>query len=497
MTYGTAIQIPEAPINEEWAWLTDLSTSFDGTEDRIALLRYPRRTFSGNYRFDDKDALRRHLAMMTKRFKGEFAFPLFQYQTKLKAKALAGDTVVFVNARRSNFRVGGAAFIMDGDTFEEVEVAVVTEASVEFAEPLTNAYSSRAFVCPLATVFTNTNANITRQNPDHSATSSFSYIERLPTIPFVTPLSEAVVETFDGMPVLPFHAVGSSFDGTISTGLQAMEYTGLIDLISPWKVEQWAHNLSFKVNHIRSRFGNLAERFPELVQGDDVSYPPVGTNYPKKVRVGPFQHNTKLIAGSPNCRPDDFLILNGIQYGVEDNETYAAGTEFFYLFAGRTLQIEVKNVNNPYCGIYGSLTLEEVPNLEWWQVFAEAIQGSANPFLFPTNRSDLEVVTPAIAGGSALTVKGDLYTQHYWGHDAFERIFIDTTAGRHYAKVTAISAVLGNDRLTFDPPLPTDPDWATEQKVGFLLKLRNDNDKISCKHSGLWTEVSMAVRTVD
>jgi hypothetical protein len=389
MTYGVAIQVPEAPITEEWSWLTDITRSHNGSEDSLPLLRYPRRTFSGNYRFDDKADLRRHIAMMTKRFRTEFSFPLFQYQCKLKAAVAIAATGVTINAKRGDFRVGGAAIIIEGGVYEEVEIAAVDETSLEFVDPLANAYTARAIVCPVVTVYTNTNASITRANPDHSATSSFNFIQRLPTLPFVSPLNEATVLTFDGLPLLPFVPQGSGFMGAVATGLQAVEYTGVVDLVSPWTFEQWGWTLAFKANHI----GNV----------------------------------------------DDW---------------------------------------------------------EYWQAFADVIQGSANPFLFPTNREDFEVVTPATLGGVGITVKGDEYSQHYWGHGGFSRIFIDTDAGRHFAKVTGISAIGGNDRLTFTPALPGGAGWALNQKVGFLLKVRNDNDKITCNHYGLWTEIGLSIRTV-
>lgn len=389
MTYGVAIQIPETPITEEWSWITDLSTSYDGTEDRIPLLRYPRRTFTGNYRFDDRADLRRHLAMMTKRFGSEFSFPLFQYMTKLKQRVAAGTDTATVNAKRSDFREGGMALIIEGSTFELLEVLALTETTVQFTTNLVNSYSARAIVCPVVTVFTNTNASVTRANPDHSATSSFTFIERLPTLPFVSPLNEASLTMFGGLPVLPYVPLGVGFEQAVATGLQAVEYTGVVDLVSPWNYAQWGQNATFKA----SRIGNV----------------------------------------------DDW---------------------------------------------------------EWWQLFADTIQGSANPFYFPTNRADLEVVTPVAGGGNQVTVKGDEYSQHYWGHPAFNRVFVDSDAGRHYATVTGIVAVAGNDKLTLSPALPAGTGWTSNQKVGFLLKVRNDNDKITCNHHGLFTEVTMALRTV-
>lgn len=388
MTYGLAIQTPEFPITEEWSWITDIGTSYNGAEDRIPLLRYPRRTFSGNYRFDDKPSLRRHIAMMTKQFRTEFGLPLFQYSTKLKEPVTAGDDTVIVNAKRSDLRVGGQAVVIEGTKYELVEIDTINETSVVFADVLAQNFSKRAVLCPVTTVFSQTGASITRANPDHSATSSFAFIERVPTLPFVSPLNEAVVATFDGLPLLDKFNVGQSFESGVDTGLQAVEYTGLVDIVSPWTYEQWVQQLAFVAKHI----GNVDE-------------------------------------------------------------------------------------------------------WEWFVAFAEAIQGSNNPFLFPTNRSDMAIVTPAGAAATTITVQGTEYSDHYQGHGAFSRIFIDGPAGRHYARVTGVAQVGGNDRLTFTPAVPAGS-WTTGQRVGFLLKLRNDNDKITCDHYGLRTEIKMTVRTV-
>lgn len=387
--YNTALQVPEAPIVEEWAWITDVTTSYNGNEDLIPLLRYPRRTFNGNYRFDTKTDLRRHLAMMTRKFRTEFGFPLYQYGCKLKsAVAIAADTVN-INTKRGDFKVDGRAIIIEGSKFEEVTIAEVTADALTFADPLANAFTKNAIVAPLATVFTNTNASVTRANPDHSATSSFSFIERVPTVPLVSPLNASVIAMFDGLPILPHVPIGSTFDQALATGLQPVDYVGLIDIVTPWTFTQWAYAANFKIDR-----------------------------------------------------------------------------------------------------------LSDLDDWEWWIRFADTIQGSANPFLFPTNREDMQVVTPAAQGGVGITVKGDEFSQHYWGHGGFSRIFIDTDAGRHYAKVTGISAVAGNDRLTFAPALPVGAGWSNNQRVGFLLKVRNDNDKIAFTHYGLTTEVALALRTV-
>lgn len=367
MTYGLAIQVPETPIVEEWSWITDIGTSFNGNEDRLPLLRYPRRTFSGNYLFTDKDSLRRHLAMMTKRFKTEFRFPLFQYQTKLKAPVAAGDMVATVNARRGNFRAGQMVVVMEGSKYEEIELEAFDATTLTFATELQNSYSARAFVCPVAKVFTNTNASVTRLNPDHAGRSSFNYVERLPTLPFVSPLNEAEVEMFDGLPVLNKTPLGSTFDGALATGATTVDYTSSPDFVSPWQFAQWSYSLTFKAD----------------LMGD----------------------------------------------------------------------------NN---------------DLDWWQKFGDEIQGSANPFLFPTNRNDLRVLKPAEATQNTVTLVGDEFSQHYNGQEAYSRIFIDTTIGRHYAAITGVASVAGNDRIVFSPALPFNafPIMTTVKRGGQLWKYK-------------------------
>lgn len=132
----------------------------------------------------------------------------------------------------------------------------------------------------------------------------------------------------------------------------------------------------------------------------------------------------------------------------------------------------------------------------WWFVFADHIQGSSTVFLIPSYREDLEVVTPAVGSGTQVTVTGHEYNDHYWGLDTFSRIVISSDSGSHYAKITGVASVGGNDRLTFTPALPAGAGWDQNQKIGFLLKVRSADDKIVCNHNPLHTDVSMALRTV-
>lgn len=499
MSYSILTQRPDFPIVEEWVWETDIAVSYNGTEDRTPLLRYPKRSFQGTISFSEKRDLQRHLAMMTKRFKAEFGFPLFQYGVKLKAGVTTGATSLPASVARGNFAVGDTAVVIEGSKTETVVVDSVSANALGLAAPLVGTFTSRAYVCPLATVYSAENANVTRKNSNGDASSTFTFTERVPRRVVISALNEAELFMFDGLPLLPFWPSGNSFDHTLSTGIQNVDYLAEGDVISPWTFTQWNATPTFMWSDmLRSYEVDLATNFPILKQGEP-GYPDVGEFYPASLQIGPLNANAKIQAGKPDgtgwARPDDAFYFNDVQFGGLAEE-FAGGTVLYNLPAGNILNIKLLNLAHNESGIGGDMSVVLTPNMDWWQLFADTIQGSLNPFLFATNREDMTIVTPAAPGGAAVTVFGDEYSQHYWGHDAFSRIFIDSDAGRHYAKITAISAIGGNDRLTFSPALPNGAGWSQNQKIGFLLKVRNGNDKISFSHYGLHTEVSLSLRTV-
>lgn len=389
MSYTIALQVPQTPIREEWAWTTDLMTSYDGEEDRIPLTRYPKRTFSGQYSFDSVADVRRHMAFMFTRFGTIFQLPLYQHQVKLKAAAAATDTSVSVNATRSDFRAGRDAFIIEGERFETLTVDTVSATEVTFTTPLVNSYSKRAIICPLTVAYTASGSGFGRLNPDSGASASYRYMEREPWTPFLSPLNEVELTMFEGSVVLDNNAVGNRFDSALNTGIIISNYIGLSDLFTPWNQSQWTFPLSWQSNR------------------------------------------------------------------VLDLESWL-----------------------------------------WWYAFADHVQGSMTPFLVPTHREDLTIVTPANGSGTTVTVEGTEYSEHYWGLDTFKRIVIDSSVGRHYARITGITEVAGNDRLTFTPALPAGAGWNVDQRIEYLLKVRIADDKIICDHHGLHTEVSMSLRTV-
>lgn len=389
MAYDILTQIPESPVKEEWSWTTDTQTSYDGHEDRIALNKYPKRLFGGSYKFESEAEIRQHLAVMFSGSKEVFSFPLFQYQAKLKLPAAAGASSVTVNALRSDLRVDAQALIIEGSTYELLTVDAVTATVVTFTTNLVNSYSARAVICPIVGVYSNSASAFTTRNPNGVAEASFKVAEYAPLTPFVDPLNEETLTTFDSLPVLDKRAMGTEFAYAQQTGLIVTDYIGMPDLLDIWDQPQKTFPLQFLCNH-----------------------------------------------------------------------TF------------------------------------DITELHFWRVFGDYCLGSSEVFLIPTFRNDLLAVGGGLSGGSTIDVEGHLYSLNYWGLDTYSRIVIDSDAGRHYAKITAVASIGGNDRLSFTPALPVGAGWDSNRTVSFLLKARIADDKILLDHFGLHTEVTLTVRTV-
>lgn len=387
--YDIVTQMPDAPIKEEWNWMTDTQVSYNGTEDRIPLNVSPKRTFSGNFSFDTINDVRRFLATMQVSYGRTFRIPLYQYQVKAKAAIEVGDEYILCNPARGDFREGREVLVREDDAWEILVVKDVQSDRLLFQTTTIRAYSARALVTPLTKGFTATGAQASRVNPDHSGTAGFTFREELPWAPFVPPENVEALTTFDSMFVLDRRAVGSQFETSFDSGIIITdEYIGRPDIMNPWTQGQWAFPLRWQCNRL---------------------------------------------------------------FDIED--------------------------------------------WNWWVRFANAIEGSNLPFLLPSFREDLPIFTKAIGGQNVITFTGHEFRDHYYGLDTFARLVIESGAGRQFVKVTGITNVGGNDRVTFTPALAAG-DWSDDQKVGFLLKVRNADDKVTVDHYGLHSDVSMSVRTI-
>lgn len=133
---------------------------------------------------------------------------------------------------------------------------------------------------------------------------------------------------------------------------------------------------------------------------------------------------------------------------------------------------------------------------QWWNKFFDYMKGSFKAALLPTWREDFEVAIRPVAGGNTMQFEGAEYAEAFFPFEAFRFFAIRSRTGLHYAKASNCVVNAGRSIVTFAPPLPAGQ-WADEQLVSLMIKVRIADDKVSCEHSALQTRVSLNLRTVD
>lgn len=102
-------------IQEQFDWMTDVLTNYDGTEQRIALRPRPRRKFiMALTLLDDAD----RKALYDKLYKTialSIIVPAYQYQSQLKADTVIGDNKIYCNPVRADLRAGESVILATAD----------------------------------------------------------------------------------------------------------------------------------------------------------------------------------------------------------------------------------------------------------------------------------------------------------------------------------------------------------------------------------------------
>lgn len=135
--------IPNVPVKETWEWLTDIITTEDGNEQRIALRNVPRRTMLTNLTTQSIDEVRAQIDLHMFTLGGHALIPYYQYATFLTVGAVIGATTLDVNTTKTDVRDGEFALLRTRDgveqlieldeVFDPVGVTLATPLSIDAA----------------------------------------------------------------------------------------------------------------------------------------------------------------------------------------------------------------------------------------------------------------------------------------------------------------------------------------------------------------------------
>lgn len=225
---------PETPITEVWDWRTDIMVATDGTEQRVSLSEFPKRTLNMIFGLDTEGDVNRFLAVAMLAG-GGVDLPFFQAATRLTAGALAGDAALSLNTGRTDLRAGADALLF-GPTgaIERVTIATLSAVGCTLAAPLAQSWNRRANIAPIWPMYSTGNLAMTRKNPDFTAEARAAFAELGFMEPFINQYAVFTMEQFNGYPVLPINAVGTEFEQTYATGAEIIEYGAMAEIRNPW-----------------------------------------------------------------------------------------------------------------------------------------------------------------------------------------------------------------------------------------------------------------------
>ncbi len=143
---------PEAPLTEILEFLTDIMTSVDGSEHRVAIRKNPRQFFQFELPVDSDD--RQFLSNLLYDWQSRvFGLPIWPDLISLTVAGSVSDLTITVdNTDFSDFRVGSLAVVFtDRFEFDVLEVVSFNSTSITFLSGLTFNYLIGTAVMPLRT----------------------------------------------------------------------------------------------------------------------------------------------------------------------------------------------------------------------------------------------------------------------------------------------------------------------------------------------------------
>lgn len=145
---------PEGDIEELLEFLTDITRSTNGKEQRVRVRNYPRQTFDFHFKFDHEE--RRFFETFMYKWQPQtFGVPVWSEVKRLTTAVTAGDTTLYFNNDYADFREGGQLIIWrDYLTYDALQIDAVASGSVTVTSEVSRDYPIRTRVMPLRTGIT-------------------------------------------------------------------------------------------------------------------------------------------------------------------------------------------------------------------------------------------------------------------------------------------------------------------------------------------------------
>lgn len=228
--------VPDPPVTEEWEWLTDVVKAWSGKEQRIALRLTPRRGAQYGFLLESEVERQRQYNRWYKSLASRIVLPYYQYATSLTQESAAGTSTLYFDPIRTDLRDGEFALVYDAltDAGYLVKIGTMAADGCTLDSPLTFTALPRMIIAPAFTSKLQDGTGLTMLHVTGEIRVVSEALES--RVQFTRPGSTAVLNTYDGYPVLDIRPIA---DGdtpeNFDAGVEVIDGgTGIRAIYSAW-----------------------------------------------------------------------------------------------------------------------------------------------------------------------------------------------------------------------------------------------------------------------
>jgi hypothetical protein len=251
---GTRLALFSYPPNRPWseflAWLTNIMTGHDGSEQRASARQAPRQYFQFDCQVGGAAAISKIDAKIHARHPYAWGLPIWGEQTLHTGTLSAAAESISISTAYADYRPGGLAAIWQSpDLFEVVSIDQVNELSLDLERPLNYTWTGRKLIMPVRVAIVDGEVVRSDRDPALATVSAeFQVIDNIMLSGYVPE------DTYKGLPVLlsPSLFQGNAIPGKYTRKVNIIDFnTGTI------QVDSWHTYDAFETAR-RSVFHNKA-----------------------------------------------------------------------------------------------------------------------------------------------------------------------------------------------------------------------------------------------
>ena len=241
---------PEVPITETWDWLSDVFTSFNGTEQRVALRGAPSRTIKYITKVLGTQDYQQQVRTLWEAAQSVYLIPFFQYATSLTQEAPVGASTIFIDPKTTDLQVGDNVFLYGRNGQGTFKLLALTATNFTIDSPLTFDMPVGDMVIPAFGCYLPDKTAIKMKGYQNGQIDISGTTANSPHTSHSRPGSATVFNALNNLIILDKQPLGDKDDDfAVMTGGDMIDYKiGVNELYTTWLNNKFMGSRQYKIS---------------------------------------------------------------------------------------------------------------------------------------------------------------------------------------------------------------------------------------------------------